>query len=739
MSSDSQLQPDSVIVDLPSGVCLEVDLWKPSHRPAQGNPACNKLAVCLHPWSWLGGRKEDPVLSSLLSPMLDGDYYVLQFNSRGVGRSTGWASLTGFKEAQDLEELVKWATQKIGNVVSLVILGYSHGSLIASLFPVIPGIKTSHVLLSYPLGPRAWLTLFNSSSYAKALEDLVHHDESNVLVIFGDSDEFTNFGPAIFQEQNLLQGRDKQDRYERPRQSVANLIGRFETQTKRLSLSASSPSRSSSVVSHITGDSAREEVKEKREWPPKSVTNVEKQPLPIVPPLSSRIPAALSTQIVDQTRNAPDEPEVPLTAKALNASQRQVQQEPNAFLENWRKDLPSSTTEMEPAAVAPAASDVEKLSSVATPTTASAQKFVSPATPRTLAAKTPTTKSAASKTSAPASSKAVVPAASRTPAKPAIKPSAPKLSSSVSTPQPLKPQHTGHSMASTTTAKKTVPKTPMTPRAKTPSQAASRSKTPTSVTRPKTPSTGLFAPTAASLARSRNAPVPVSTPVKKATLSSSAMDRLSKPTAASLSKRATPVTPASSYRPAAASPRVSTIKPRVPSTGSKAKKDSAVPKAATGAAVAATVATIGAAVAVLGVEEQVKEAGRPEESVENGHGADSTTESAGSVQDVAEEAHDAQQEEGEISVVSPGPEDNPNDDASGSSEDNEATPLSPSPAPAEEAAEEAITEDTTQEPIQERKDDLEDIVNLLESVSLKPAAPSDISDGILEIPDEDEK
>ncbi|KAF8807045.1 hypothetical protein BYT27DRAFT_7004271, partial [Phlegmacium glaucopus] len=56
---------------------------------------------------------------------------------------------------------------------------------------------------------------------------------------------------------------------ERPRQSVANLIGRFETQNKRLSISASSPSRSSSVVSHITGDSVKEEIKEKREWPPK--------------------------------------------------------------------------------------------------------------------------------------------------------------------------------------------------------------------------------------------------------------------------------------------------------------------------------------------------------------------------------------------------------------------------------------------------------------------------------------
>lgn len=34
--------------------------------------------------------------------------------------------------------------------------------------------------------------MFHSSSYSKALETLVEHPESNVLVIFGDRDEFTS-------------------------------------------------------------------------------------------------------------------------------------------------------------------------------------------------------------------------------------------------------------------------------------------------------------------------------------------------------------------------------------------------------------------------------------------------------------------------------------------------------------------------------------------------------------------
>ncbi|KIL67518.1 hypothetical protein M378DRAFT_54009, partial [Amanita muscaria Koide BX008] len=58
---------------------------------------------------------------------------------------------------------------------------------------------------------------------------------------------------------------------ERPRQSVANLIGRFEKQTKRQSPNNTLSPRSSSVVSHHTGESVNHDVKEKREWPPKSI------------------------------------------------------------------------------------------------------------------------------------------------------------------------------------------------------------------------------------------------------------------------------------------------------------------------------------------------------------------------------------------------------------------------------------------------------------------------------------
>lgn len=70
--------------------------------------------------------------------------------------------------------------------------GYSHGALIASLFPILPEpIKVSHILLSYPLGPRTWLTAFHSGTYTTTLNSLLQHPRSKVLIVFGDHDEFT--------------------------------------------------------------------------------------------------------------------------------------------------------------------------------------------------------------------------------------------------------------------------------------------------------------------------------------------------------------------------------------------------------------------------------------------------------------------------------------------------------------------------------------------------------------------
>ncbi|PFH52917.1 hypothetical protein AMATHDRAFT_73753 [Amanita thiersii Skay4041] len=178
-----------MLVPLPTGVSLQLELTSPEPVSSQRQ---NSLAVLLHPWSWLGGQMHDPVLSLLARLLKQHGYYIIRFNSRGVGSSTGRSSFTGLSEGEDLTAVVQWSLGQISNVGSVVLIGYSHGGLIASLHPVLgQGINTSHVLLSYPLSPRGWLTMFHSNIYQRKLEELAREERSNILIIYGDSDEFT--------------------------------------------------------------------------------------------------------------------------------------------------------------------------------------------------------------------------------------------------------------------------------------------------------------------------------------------------------------------------------------------------------------------------------------------------------------------------------------------------------------------------------------------------------------------
>jgi len=155
----------------------------------------NKLAVFLHPWSWLGGRMNDDVLQSLQPTFTGQGYHVLLFNSRGVDRSTGRASFSGLPEARDLQLLVQWALNELPGIKHVVLMGYSHGSLISSLhLPTIQdtSIQIHHILLSYPLSVRGFLTFFNTQKYIHALASLLSQNNTRTMIIYGTSDQFTS-------------------------------------------------------------------------------------------------------------------------------------------------------------------------------------------------------------------------------------------------------------------------------------------------------------------------------------------------------------------------------------------------------------------------------------------------------------------------------------------------------------------------------------------------------------------
>ncbi|KIK96030.1 hypothetical protein PAXRUDRAFT_826414 [Paxillus rubicundulus Ve08.2h10] len=173
---------------LKTGVALEVAASYP-----HADRKSTRAAFCLHPWSWLGGSMRDPTVQNIVKSLEDSDFYVVYYNSRGVGRSTGWPSFTGQAEGSDLKELVQQFLGEHPQVKSVTFIGYSHGSLIATLHSALPShIKTSYVLLSYPLSPRGLLTMFHTKVYSSALTCLLRDASVSLLVVHGEQDEFTS-------------------------------------------------------------------------------------------------------------------------------------------------------------------------------------------------------------------------------------------------------------------------------------------------------------------------------------------------------------------------------------------------------------------------------------------------------------------------------------------------------------------------------------------------------------------
>ena len=227
------------IIELPSGLKLEACLTPPGPvteldegRGAAQLPG-KRLAICLHPWARLGGNMNDPYVSpthqcpcndSLLKiqptkgppgtrapahalPQIP--RVTLQRARRGpliwleviLGATRG----PGSARARAIYAQKTWRRRAPGRIYRAFCLpsvhrpthpktqGYSNGALTASLHPLLPAhIRTAHVLISYPLGPRGLLTAFHTSTYQRALENLVRQPAARVLICYGDADDFTS-------------------------------------------------------------------------------------------------------------------------------------------------------------------------------------------------------------------------------------------------------------------------------------------------------------------------------------------------------------------------------------------------------------------------------------------------------------------------------------------------------------------------------------------------------------------
>ncbi|KAI5435126.1 hypothetical protein KIW84_021812 [Lathyrus oleraceus] len=102
MSSDFTLE--SFTVETSDCVKLRTRLFKPG--PNINIKDENFAVVLVHPYSVLGGSQG--LLKGIASGLALNGYTAVTFDMRGVGKSTGRASLTGFAEVKDVVSVSNW-------------------------------------------------------------------------------------------------------------------------------------------------------------------------------------------------------------------------------------------------------------------------------------------------------------------------------------------------------------------------------------------------------------------------------------------------------------------------------------------------------------------------------------------------------------------------------------------------------------------------------------------------------
>ncbi|XP_048425953.1 uncharacterized protein LOC103940752 isoform X2 [Pyrus x bretschneideri] len=174
---------ESCTVETSDVVKLSTRLFKPREEEdiKEGSPA----VVLVHPYSVLGGCQG--LLRGIAAGLADRGYKALTFDMRGVGRSTGRASLTGFAEIKDVISVCKWVCENL-SADRILLVGSSAGSAVDQIEQVV-----GYVSLGYPFGMLASI-LFGRHHKA------VLQSSKPKLFVMGTQDGFT----SVKQLQNKL-------------------------------------------------------------------------------------------------------------------------------------------------------------------------------------------------------------------------------------------------------------------------------------------------------------------------------------------------------------------------------------------------------------------------------------------------------------------------------------------------------------------------------------------------------
>ncbi|KAG4908721.1 hypothetical protein AAZX31_20G231900 [Glycine max] len=170
---------ESFTVEGSDGVKLRTRVFKPD----AGTEADGKLGIVLvHPYSILGGCQG--LLKGIASGLALNGYTAVTFDMRGVGKSTGRASLTGFSEVKDVVAVCNWLSNTF-SLPRILLLGSSAGAPIAG--SAVDQIEQviGYVSIGYPFGMTASI-LFGRHHKA------ILQSPKPKLFIMGTQDGFTS-------------------------------------------------------------------------------------------------------------------------------------------------------------------------------------------------------------------------------------------------------------------------------------------------------------------------------------------------------------------------------------------------------------------------------------------------------------------------------------------------------------------------------------------------------------------
>ncbi|KAA8528133.1 hypothetical protein F0562_035616 [Nyssa sinensis] len=175
MSSNGKME--SGTVETSDGVKLHARIFKPIEEIKD-----NLVIVLVHPYSVLGGCQG--LLKGIASGLASKGYRAVTFDMRGVGRSTGRASLTGFQEIKDVVAVCKWVCENL-SANRILLVGSSAGAPISGSAVDQVEQVVGYVSLGYPFGMMASI-LFGRHHKA------ILKSSKPKLFVMGTSDGFTS-------------------------------------------------------------------------------------------------------------------------------------------------------------------------------------------------------------------------------------------------------------------------------------------------------------------------------------------------------------------------------------------------------------------------------------------------------------------------------------------------------------------------------------------------------------------